>query len=248
MKYSIVSDIHANYEALESVLDDLTDSKLIVLGDVIGYGAEPGRCIDLVRSLGCPCLRGNHEQVQADWSTLKTFNPVARQSAEYTRPQLTQAQQEWIAGLPFEGTEPAFYYSHGSPFAPDRFHYLLPGETNSPWIKKSFERLEQMTAAVAFHGHTHLPGMFILESGRIRYQSLNEDCLIRLDPACRYIINGGSIGQPRNADPRAQYIVFDDADFTIEKRSVCYDTQAAARKIRECGLPSILWQRILEGL
>lgn len=190
MKYSILSDIHANQEALLAVLADLPPSRIIILGDVIGYGAEPGQCIDLVRSLGCPCLRGNHEQVQTDWTGLKNFNPLARQSAEFTRPRLTKAHHDWIDALPFEGTEAAFYYAHGSPFAPDRFHYLFPGDAHEVWVRRSFDELEEMDRSIAFHGHTHLPGMFVLEPDGMRYQGLDSDCFLELDPAKRYLING----------------------------------------------------------
>lgn len=247
MRYIILSDIHGNLQALQAVLSDCGAGTIINLGDIIGYGADPGACIDLIRSRASLSLMGNHEQVQLNWSQIKNFNPLARQSAEFTKNQLSREHMDWIRDLPLEAQFPGGYVSHGSPYHPKGFYYLMPGDTRSPYLALSLTKMERDHQRIAFFGHTHVPGCFTALGSTITYAALNSDALIHLDPAARYLINGGSVGQPRNQMSDAQYLIYDDETATIEKRSVPYDVQRAARKIREAGLPDLLWQRLLQG-
>ena len=248
MKHIMLSDIHGNLEALTAVLEDCGPGQLYVLGDIIGYGADPGKCVKRIRQSEAIVIRGNHEQVQLDWNELKHFNPLARESAEYPRTRHSPADHDWLSQLPYEWSDDAIYLSHGSPYGAQRFYYLMPGDVRSPYLTLSLSKLERLGLGLAFHGHTHIPGYFFIKDGRPVFLSLAEDTVVKLDSEARYLINCGSVGQPRNHNPKAQYLIYDEETFTLEKRSVAYDAALAAEKIRSAGLPSPLWERILQGI
>lgn len=247
MRCALISDIHSNLEALQAVLEASGDLPLLVLGDVIGYGADPNRCIELVRQRQSAVIMGNHEQVQLDWRNLEKFNPIASQSAVYTRDRLTADHLAWMRTLPQEMTLEGVHLSHGSPASPAGFHYLLPGDVRSPYVALSFAKLERLGISLAFVGHTHVPGIFEA-SGAITYRPMDLDGIYQLKPNCSAIVNCGSVGQPRNGNADAQFVILDTEARTVEKRSVIYDVMRAAAKIRVAGLPDELWQRLLQGI
>lgn len=248
MKYLVISDIHSNLEALTAVLAHRTDEQILCLGDIIGYGADPKACIDLIRDIGAPCVLGNHEAVQLDLTELGNFNRLARESALFTQSCLTQDELAWIGSLPTELIYNNIYLSHGSSFEPDHFHYLMPQDVHSPQLILSFTRLEKLDINLAFNGHTHVPGYFTGGEHQVTFTPLKPGTQVQLDKNQRYIINCGSVGQPRNHDSNAQFIIFDDTTWTISLESHPYDIQAAALKMQDAQLPELLWQRLFEGI
>lgn len=248
MIYQVISDIHGNLEALRAVLARKSPGRIVILGDVIGYGPDPRTCIDEVSRLGAPVILGNHEGVQLDLSRLEYFNSLAKDSALYTHGCLTAADLDWIRSLPDELILDGMYFSHGSPYAQERFHYLMPKDYKTPELRLSFAKLERLGIRVAFNGHTHLPGFFNDGSGYPEFTPLTAGTAVTLDRSCRYIINCGSVGQPRNGDCNAQFIRFDSDALTLSLESVPYDIDATAAKMKEAGLPELLWQRLYEGI
>lgn len=248
MKYFIISDIHSNLEALTATLATLRDETLMVLGDVIGYGADPKACIEIIRNLDVPCFMGNHDNVQLDLTNLRYFNPLAKESTLYTKSCLSDADIQWIRSLPTERIMGKLYFNHGSPYDPEGFHYLMPQDLCSTWLQLSFFRMVDLAVSVAFIGHTHLPGYFTDDNGSYSFTPLTAGDQVTLDPSKRYIINSGSVGQPRNHDCNAQFLVFDDETSSIEMHSVPYDIDKTTAKIKAAGLPHQLGERLYLGI
>lgn len=247
MRFTVISDIHGNLEALQAVLADSPDLPLLVLGDIIGYGADPVACLDLIRTQAAAVVMGNHEQVQLDWGILQYFSPLAAQSARYTRTQLSREDFDWIRQLQTEQVFKGLHLSHGSPASPGQFHYLQAGDVRSPYVSLSFAKLERSGLRAAFVGHTHVPGIFASHTG-VRYRPMALDGSYPLPADGQAIVNCGSVGQPRNGNNRAQYVIADTQAWVVEKRSVEYDVAKAAARIREAGLPEELWRRLIQGI
>lgn len=246
MRYKVISDIHGNLEALQAVLAESSELPLLVLGDIIGYGADPIECLDLIRKHAAVVVMGNHEQVQLNWDILQFFSPLAAQSARYTRLQLRKDDFDWFRQLRTEQIYHDLHLSHGSPASPGQFHYLQPDDIRSPYVALSFAKLERSGLKAAFIGHTHVPGMFTSDSG-IRYRPMEVDGTYPLPPEGHAIINCGSVGQPRNGNNQAQYVIADTQAWEVEKCSVEYDVARAAARIRATGLPEELWRRLIQG-
>jgi predicted phosphodiesterase len=242
--YLILSDIHSNLEALEAVLADAEDKYdcVLCLGDVVGYGADPNAVSDWVREQSAGVVRGNHDRAAASVESLEYFNAAARASAIWTRRALTGENRLWLEALPqgpLRVEEPLgqFTLVHGSPA--DEDEYLVQTE-EARALKPVLDQ------QVTFFGHTHLQGGFVLAGEAAKL--LRPNRLLELDPDNLYLINPGSVGQPRDGDPRAAYILFSIEDRTVEYRRVAYDIDGAAAKIRAAGLPGILASRLYEGM
>ena len=244
MAYLIVSDIHANLESLEAVLADakgLYDS-ILCLGDVVGYGADPNTVCEWARTEAAIVVRGNHDKAAAGIGSLEWFNGAARASAVWTREELDEDNSQWLRALPqgplvVEGTARPFALVHGSPA--DEDEYLIePADA-----RMLSGTLEQQAT---FFGHTHIQGGFLLARGAA--SSLRPQRSLQLEPDYFYLINPGSVGQPRDSDPRAAYAIYSAEDRTVEYRRVAYDVKRAAAKIREAGLPTFLASRLSEGI
>lgn len=249
MKYFIISDIHANLEALDAVLQEARGETMICLGDVVGYGPDPVACIHRIRQLDIPSLMGNHDKAQLDLDQLRYFNPLARISAMLTSQELSETDMTWLSTRPEELIRDDLYFTHSSPYDPSRFYYLMPGDTASPYLILSFAKLAPLGISTAFVGHTHIPGIFTMsEEGRIRYVAMVPGQVHRLDEHRQHIINCPSVGQPRNHHSEAQYVLFDSETLTVELIGVPYDIPLTTQKMRQAGIPEELWRRLLEGI
>lgn len=243
MVYLVLSDIHANLEALEAVLADAKGlyDKILCLGDVVGYGADPNAVCERVRGEADAIIRGNHDRAGADTESLEWFSPVAQASTAWTRQILTEKNRVWLQELPqgplFVDEKRGFLLAHGSPA--DEDEYLI--ETAD--ARLLWGALEQR---VTFFGHTHVQGGFLLIRGAA--SSLRLERTLQVEPDYFYLINPGSVGQPRDGDSRAAYAIYSAEDQTVEYRRVNYDINAAAQKIREAGLPAILASRLHSGI
>ena len=239
MRIALFGDIHANLEALEAVLEDATTqgcSEWVCLGDVVGYNANPAECLERVRSMACPVVKGNHDQDAGGDHSLDTMNPTAATALEWTREQLTGDQQEWLRSLRMVRQVHNFTAVHSTLDQPQAWNYV----TNKFDAMSNFSY--QFTH-VCFHGHTHVPRVFVRGS-RVREVAAE---LVAVEEGLKYFINIGSVGQPRDGDPRACYVIYDLAEGLIHYRRVDYDRDTTQRKILEAGLPSSLADRLTDG-
>ena len=245
MRYLILSDIHANWEALEAVLDhaDGEYDKIACCGDIVGYGADPNATADWTRRNVTEIVRGNHDKacvglLDPDW-----FNPVAKQSAEWSAASLTSDNADWLRALPKGplGVD-SFQLVHGSPVDEDEY---LVGITDAAQVSGYLE------CRVSFFGHTHMQGGFLLRGRSVsvlpRPRPSVDHLPLPLDPDYTYLINPGAVGQPRDGDPRAAYAIYESESRLVTLRRTPYDVRVAQQKIRDAGLPPLLADRLTFG-
>ncbi len=241
MQCLVISDIHANLTALEAVLADAPDfDELWCLGDLVGYGPRPNECVEHIRTLPHTSLAGNHDRAALGDLNLSSFNPVARRANEWTREELTSSSRTYLKGLPSSLQKGDFCLAHGSPREPV-WEYI----TDTGVACTNFEHF---STPVCLVGHTHVPALFRLDEERDR-------CRVEVPPLAeptqlgpeRVIINPGSVGQPRDGDPRASYALLDTGAMTWELRRVGYPVETTQKRMRAHGLPRYLIQRLEAG-
>lgn len=240
----VLSDIHANLEALEAVLADIratgAQGPLIFLGDMVGYGADPEAVVRRVRSLGALAVQGNHEAGVCDARNARHFNPVAWDVVRWTREQLSVESKAWLSGLPLYLSLDGCRLVHGMP--PQSVHrYLAQAEEQE--VRAIMVNLEE---PVSFVGHTHMLRLVSLGPGG-EYSSKRLVCGGRvLDSGARHLVNCGAVGQPRDGDCHAKYVVYDPRTRELDVRFVSYDALGAARKIIAAGLPAVYAERLTD--
>ncbi len=241
MRYALLSDIHSNLESLQQVFHSLRNESIdsyLCLGDIIGYGADPNECVDLISRSRGVCVAGNHDRVCTGGLPEEYFNDYAREAAVWTRERLDPGAKAYLKGLDLVYSEGSFAMVHGTLDEPAAFEYML-------YSVNAAKTFPLMSVPVCFVGHTHVSGTFIQDpSGRITY---NRDVRIRIRDDFKYIVNVGSVGQPRDNDPRAACGIFDTSKMEIRIIRVDYDAGTAAEKIRKAGLPVFLAERIMWG-
>lgn len=240
MPYLIVSDIHGNREALEAVLADARGlhDRIVCLGDLAGYGADPNYAVEWARSNVAAIVRGNHDKVCAGLESLYSYRPAARLAAEWSLHALSAENRAYLerlprGPLPYEG----FDLVHGSPL--DEDEYLMTN-ADVETIRREIE------TPLSFFGHTHLQGGFLIARNGVK--AIDPHRALELEHDYTYLVNPGSVGQPRDADPRAAYAIYSPRDRVVEFRRVAYDVALAAEKIRAAGLPETLASRLLTGV
>lgn len=245
MRFLILSDIHANWEALEAVLAHAKGKydRIVCLGDVVGYGADPDVVTEWVRQNAEITIRGNHDKACAGIEDLEWFNPVARISALWTMESTNPLNIAWLGKLPKGPAEvDGFQIIHGSPL--DEDEYLI-SENDAAQVAPYLE------SHVYCFGHTHLQGGFLCHrNGTKRLGkpgAYSEDYALQLEEDAHYLINPGSVGQPRDNDPRAAYVVYDPGQGLVTYYRVPYDIRKAQKKIVDAGLPDILAARLELG-
>jgi len=242
MRVLVISDIHANLAALESVLEDAGQVDAIwCLGDVVGYGPDPNACIELLRGLNPQhWLAGNHDWAALGKLDIAEFNPLARQATLWTRQQLTPENRAFLARLPTHerAVDPRFTLAHGSPRHPV-WEYILDLQTAAA----NFAHFDTPYCLV---GHTHVPMIFQQLNSRIEVPPYLLDREIELGEA-RLIINPGGVGQPRDGDPRASYLILDTDTLTITFRRVSYPIEETQARMQKAGLPPRLIYRLSYG-
>jgi predicted phosphodiesterase len=247
VRYLVLSDIHANLEALEAVLDaaaaDRYDS-VAVLGDLVGYGASPNEVVERIRSLPpVAIIRGNHDKVAAGLDSSESFNPTAQESAAWTAREITASTREYLAAL---SQGPAFLDSlaeicHGSPVDEDTYIF---GEVDAAEALAASER------QVCLFGHTHLPMAAAMGADRVLdvlFHGAPDQYHVAVGDGRRYLVNPGSVGQPRDGDPRAAYAILDTTAGEIVIRRVAYPVERSFERILAAGLPKALGQRLVRG-
>jgi diadenosine tetraphosphatase ApaH/serine/threonine PP2A family protein phosphatase len=247
MRYLVLTDIHANLEALEACIADATPrgfDQTLVLGDLVGYGGDPNAVVERVQSLSpVAIVRGNHDKVACGVEQAEGFNAVARSAAKWTLDVLEPAHREWLAALP-EGpidVDEVIQICHGSPFDEDAYIF---DELDAVRALKVANR------PLCLFGHTHYPVTFELSEDTfdsVGGSGSAPQMHIQMKPGCKYLINPGSVGQPRDGDPRAAYALVDTKLRWIELYRVKYPVEEAQAKVMKAGLPDVLAQRLAVG-
>lgn len=239
LKYAIISDIHGNLHALEAVLEEIDRIGVDVrccLGDIVGYGAFPNECVELVQGLGFHNVAGNHDFAVLNKISTENFNKVAKISTEWTRESLTQSSLDFLDGIDLVEEMGEVTLVHGTRYSPELFDY----------IQSSYEAslsLEHTSGKVCFIGHSHVPISF-LKDPFVTYSTEQE---IQIPETGQALVNVGSVGQPRDKNPRACFATYDDEAQTVHLHRVSYDIDGAIEGIRDRGLPTMLGDRLRFG-
>ena len=244
MRIAIFSDVHANLEALVAVdraLAALRPDRLVCLGDVVGYGASPGACLARVRAMGALTMLGNHDAAAAGLMDYRYYYDEARSALDWTARQLGPEEIGWLRSLPYAQVEASVGFSHGSPVAPAEYEYVFAIE-QARELAPHFDALP----AVSFMGHSHLCKAFALDPRGAVEQFTGGR--IDLDDRRKYVVSVGSVGQPRDYDNRACFVLFDAERRVVEYHRVCYDIASAAQKIFEAPLALNFGKRLFLGV
>ena len=241
MRYALISDIHGNLEALQAVMEDLRTQGVDAvhcLGDVVGYGCNPVECMRLIMEHCEIKLMGNHEYVVLGLLDADYLNDIARESMHWTGGQLTEKEIEQMADFDMDAVVDDAYLVHSSPFEPEKWHYILS-------IGEARIGFEYFDHRIGFFGHSHVPMVFKMFpdgqcSGRLGHD-------FEMEEDCRYLVNIGSVGQPRDNDPRASYVVVDSDEHSVRYRRIDYDIDSTQRKMAEARLPEMLSSRLRVG-
>ena len=247
MKYLILSDMHGNLVALEAVLRRVRRKRfdsILVLGDLVGYGAAPNQVVERIRRLSgrVVTVRGNHDKVAAGIDSGESFNQVALAAATWTARRLTRPNRSYLRDLPAGPRDVAegLAVCHGAPVDEDRYLFSE---------RDAAEVFAEWDVPVTFFGHTHVTSLFARDGGRILVRQLDgERGEVELDPEVQYLVNPGSIGQPRDGDPRASYMTYDSTRRLVRWFRVEYPVEEAQRRIRKAGLPDVLAERLAAGM
>ena len=241
IRYAVLSDIHGNLEALTAVLDHLSvrgADAILCLGDVVGYGADPIPCVEKLADREARLIAGNHEYGTTGRLDLRWFNPYARAAALWTASRLDDAHRTFLAGLPPALEVEDATLVHASPRNPEDWDYLISAE-------EGFEAFSAFTTRLCFVGHSHRPAAWSLGSSGPEFDPLPET--VRFESGRRYIVNVGSVGQPRDGNARACYAVWDLDAGGVSLHRVPYDIARARAKILNAGLPRFLGDRLVDG-
>jgi diadenosine tetraphosphatase ApaH/serine/threonine PP2A family protein phosphatase len=245
MRIGIFSDVHANIEALSAVMGAFKSESIdqfYCLGDVVGYGASPNECADIIRDITEATILGNHDAAVAGRMDYSYYYEAARQALDYHAGMLTPANMEWLKGLPYkrERNDIGLHLCHGSPLRLEEFEYIFAPEQARECLSM-FEQLGDITLI----GHSHLCKVFALRPGEVQELPATK---FKLEPGARYIVSVGSVGQPRDYDNRASYTIFDSDERTFEFKRVEYDIESAASKIFDSRLERNFGNRLFIGV
>ena len=239
-KIALLSDVHGNLQALESVLKDLDSRevrRLACLGDVVGYGGHPNECLDLVRSRFRYSVYGNHEIAILRKEIASSYRLEIRNSLEFHKSKLSARNLNYIGSLPISIEEPDFTATHGSLYNPTEFNYVFTEQDASRHFGNQKTR-------IAFCAHTHTPGIWNQQKGRTTFTEAKD---IYLNDSGKYLIDVGSVGQPRDGDARACYVIFDPVQQRVEFFRISYDVKEAAEAVLQCGGSPAFASRLFAG-
>jgi len=239
MRFAIFGDIHANLHALETVLADAKEqmcTHYVCMGDVVGYNAFPKQCLNIVRDLECPVVKGNHDEQASMLGDQEGFNALAEEAMNWTREQLAPDEKEWLRSLRMQRQVRDFTIVHATLDTPHKWGYVF----NQLDAAASFS---YQNTSVCFIGHTHSPKAYVRD-GSVRTLALD---VLSLQQGKKYLINVGSVGQPRDGDWRAAYCIYDTATAEVNLRRLEYDLPGAQNAVLAAGLPRKLAERLAVG-
>ena len=226
MKIAYISDIHSNLEALETALQEISRleaDRIYCLGDIVGYGADPNSCVELIREVANGAIAGNHDFAAVGLTSTEHFNSFAQAAIRWTDKRLTKDNRQYLKSLPLTLSNDSVFCVHATPIAPEKWGYIFSREDAN-------RHLEAFDEPICFIGHSHIPALFESKD------------------RARCIVNVGSIGQPRDRDPKLSFVIFDTDTVEFERIRLEYDIQKAAAKIRKAKLPEFLAERLFLGV
>ena len=240
-KYAILGDIHANSDALRAVIDDARSQSVtdfLCVGDIVGYNADPSTCISLIRDeLAAITVRGNHDHYCSYEERLDDFQPLAASVIDWTRRQLSKTDVAWLQSLPLQHLHMGIGLVHSTLDMPDRWGYVFD-------LLDAEAHFNYQSTTLSFHGHTHVPIVFAKQGSEVmRYEPSTFHVVL----GTKYFVNVGSVGQPRDGDPRSSYVIFSSKTRIIEFRRVAYDVEAAMARNVLAKLPDRLVKRLMVG-
>jgi len=242
MRYAIISDIHGNVEALKAVLEDI-DSRsidtIVCAGDIVGYYPDPEECVELVRARVRYSVVGNHDYAAIGRIDTRNFTYYAYAAMEWTKTRLSAEAKKYLGSLPLTLEVDGLFFTHSSPSNPQDFIYVFPDSEEA-----IFEAFNSLVRRINFIGHTHWPSIMVQDDDRI---VLHADDTITVKDSLYYLINVGSVGQPRNFDPRSCYAIYDTDSGAIALHRVSYDFEVTQKKVLDNNLPSFLAERLAKG-
>ena len=246
MRLAIFADIHANRQAFAACLEAARAKGaegFVCLGDIVGYGADPVACVEVLGERATAAVAGNHEHGTLGLLDLEWFNPVARTATEWTRTVLDADHQAYLDRLPLRATLEEATLVHASPKSPEEWDYLMAEEDG-------LDVFGHFDTRLCFVGHSHWPAAWSLGSSGPDYAPglQGQRATVQFEPGRRYIVNVGSVGQPRDRDPRASYGLWDRDERRVTIRRVAYDVRQSAQKILQAGLPRALAERLARGV
>jgi len=245
LRYGIIADIHSNLEALRTVLDILEREnidKFLCLGDIVGYGANPNECVEKVRNLEAEVVVGNHEWGVLHQEIRSFFNPVAKQAIEWTERELSTENQDYLAHMAVVKETNLFLMFHSTLYEPTQWYYII-----SP--KEAEQNFFLMKREIGFFAHSHQAVIYFKpQDENCKGFALPEGGKMLLEKGYRYLINPGSVGQPRDGNPQASFGIYDTKSRTVQIKRCDYDVNRAREKILKAGLPPFLGERLLYGI
>lgn len=244
MIYGVLGDIHSNLAALQAALSVLRSAgadQILSVGDVVGYGAAPRECIALLKDEGVHVVKGNHDAAVAGELDPRYFNQYARAAVEWTQRQLTAEEMHWLAGLPLRMHFEHCALAHGSYAHPEDFHYVHgPHDADAS--------LDELELPVCFVGHTHVPVTLLRLAEDPLHTAFTHDSFVDLSETTRAVVNVGSVGQPRDEDPRAACALYDSSARLLRIVRTSYDIEREQARILKAGLPPVLAERLSLGV
>ena len=243
MRIGIFSDVHANIEAMNAVLDAFKSERIdkyVCIGDVVGYGASPNECCDVIRKTAAFTILGNHDAAVAGRMDYSYYYDAARQALDLHASTLSKENMDWLRALPYQRRDGVLYYCHGSPLNLEEFEYIF-----APEQAARCQTIWDDLGDVTFIGHSHLCKSFALTRDEV-FEVVAPKFVIR--PGHKYIVSVGSVGQPRDYDNRASYTIFDTDEKTFEFKRVAYDIESAANKIYDAELERNFGNRLFLGV
>lgn len=241
MLYGVFSDIHANETALVAVLESMLKfgvERRVCLGDLVGYGVDVNECVSLTKDNSDVCLVGNHDSVAIRWESSSGFNPYAKKVIEWTQDVISEESSTYIKSLPYMFEENDACFVHASPMSPADWIYVTD-------LEDALDAFDHFSGSFCFVGHTHTP--IIVAMKGLAIPKVIEEKKYRIEGAERLLVNVGSVGQPRDRDPRASWCLFDSDQKTVEIIRVEYDIAETQRRMREAGSPDFLVERLGVG-
>lgn len=242
MRYAIISDVHSNLEAFESVISEIrreSPAQILFLGDIVGYGPDPNECIEKIKEAADIVLIGNHDHAAIGLTDVSYFNTYARAAIEWTMSQLNDRERSYLSELPMTGefTSDDIFLVHATPRRPQDWNYIFT-------MEDIIENFECFTRKICFLGHSHIPVVIAMDnSGRLGV--LKDE--VTIEEGHRYIINVGSVGQPRDGNPDAAYVIYDTQSSIVRIKRVSYDYHITQEKMKKAGLPDYLINRLATG-
>ncbi|MCK5127074.1 MAG: metallophosphoesterase family protein [candidate division Zixibacteria bacterium] len=242
MKLAVISDVHANLEALTAVMRDIEKQKverIFFLGDAVGYGADPNKCVKIINSMCEIKLLGNHDYVAMGLESSRHFNPMAQKSIQWTQDELSSKTIEMLSDFEMESTFLDYHLVHSTPDNPTEWNYILTPE-------EALHNFDYFSQNYCIIGHSHLPSVFSLTPDKTVKMAEGNDSFTA-DKENRYIINTGSVGQPRDGNKDACYLIIETDSETFEFIRVAYDLETAQKKMQKAQLPEYLITRLANG-